>query len=193
MRYLFLASTATVLLCGGLALAKPGDTTTITVPVVKNAAALGGSSAATSGGTSTNTNKSNNTVDSNNPSTDKNSSAAFGSASATSGGTANATDTLVSVGSVSLSSVRSNYHLDVDATASNDGEVSDVVVNANGGGKKGGGDAFVSSDATITGSVNGDAGITTAQQNSGTGSLQQNSVALSSNVQGGTGFNGFNP
>jgi hypothetical protein len=197
MRHLLLASTAAVLLCGGLAFAKGSTTTTVTtIPVVGNAGAALGASAAASGGTSQNA--SDNTVASDNTTTptDKNAVSESDSAAATTGGEAtnDSDDTLVSVGDVSLSSTRTSNHLDVSAEASNDGDVSDIYVTANAGGKKGGGDAWVNSDASMSNSVNGDAGIITAQQNSGTGALQQNSVALSSFVGGnGGGITGVSP
>lgn len=193
MRHLFLASTAAVLLTGGLALASPhgGSTTITTVPVVGNAGAGLGSSAAASGGTSQNA--SGNEVASGNTTTptDKNAIAGTDSSSATTGGTAS--NTLVSVGDVSLSSVTTHEHLDVTfASSGNSGTVGSLTIS--GGGKEGwggGGAAVESGNASISNSVNGSTGITTAQQNAGTASLQQNSVALGSYVGSGTGFNGF--
>jgi hypothetical protein len=194
MRHLFLASTAAVLLTGGLALASPhgGSTTVTTVPVVGNAGAGLGSSAAASGGTSQNA--SGNQVASGNTTTptDKNAIAGTDSSSATTGGTAS--NTLVSVGDVSLSSTRTNEHLDVTfASSGNSGSVGSLTISGGGDreSRAGGGAAVMSGDASISNSVNGSTGIVTAQQNAGTASLQQNSVALGSYVGSGTGFNGF--
>jgi hypothetical protein len=200
MRHLFLASTAAALFCGGLALANPhggSTTTTVTaIPVVGNAGAGLGSSAAASGGTSTNA--SGNTVASGNTSTptDKNAVSESDSASATTGGSSqnDSANTLVSVGDVSLSSVTTHEHLDVTfANSGNSGSVGSLTITGDGGreGREGGGAAVMSGNASISNSVNGSTGITTAQQNAGTASLQQNSVALGSYVGSGTGFNGF--
>jgi len=87
MRSLLLTSSALFILAGGVALAHtgdgpgpsdPGNTTNVSVPVVKNAGAALDSSAATTGGTAIN----------DSPAIDKSSSASGGSTSASTGGAA---------------------------------------------------------------------------------------------------------
>ncbi|MBU6448432.1 MAG: hypothetical protein KGQ26_02285 [Rhodospirillales bacterium] len=193
MRSVFLASSTIFLLAGGLAFADPhggpggpgggsSTTTTLTsIPVVGNAGAADGSSAATTGATSVNANDNTLTSNSNN--------------------SLDVTKTLVSVGSVSLSDTKTDTHMNVTfATSGNTGSVSKLTFSGGGSGMQGedghhgssGGALVASGDASMSYANNGVSGINTVEQNTGIGSLQQNSVALGSYVGGGsTGFNGF--
>lgn len=183
MRSVFLASSTIFLLVGGLAFADPhggsSTTTTLTsIPVVGNAGAAGGSSAATTGATSVNANDNTLTSNSNN--------------------SLDVTKTLVSVGSVSLSNTKTDTHTNVTfATSGNSGSVSKLTFSGGGmqseDGHHGSSGALVASgNASMSYANNGVSGINTVEQNTGIGSLQQNSVALGSYVGGGsTGFNGF--
>lgn len=199
MRSVFLMSTAAFLLTGGLALAGGGGmggnggnggmgggssdpsggttntTTNTSIPVVKNAVAADSSAAATTGGTAVNANG-NETSDSSNTSLD-------------------VTKTLVSVGSVALSETTTDTHMNL-ATSGNSGSVGNIKFSGGGGNEDGwgksGGALVTSGNAAMNFANNSSTGISTVQQNAGTASLQQNSVALGSYVSGGsTGFNGF--
>jgi hypothetical protein len=184
MRKLLLASSACFVLVGGLAVARTttinthlGPTITNTSIPVKNAGASNGSASATSGGVAVtaklndvaNTTASDNTFDSNNP-----------------------TKTLTNVGNSYLSVERTDTNLRVTyATSSTNGSVHSTLTvtpvtteahNVNNS---------VSTGNALMFGANGGDGINTAQQNTGVQSLQQNSVSLGSQVQGGTGFSGF--
>jgi len=195
MRSLLLTSSALFILAGGAALAHSSDPSTIIttqIPVVKNSLAAAGSSSATSGGTSTN--KSNNTTASNNTTQIpiKNSYADSGSSSATSGSTALTADhnTLTFVSERSLSVEKTNTQLNV--LSGNYGHVDDTSVTVGYNGKSDGydkkstGGSLSTGNVSMTSSLNGTNGVMIAQQNSGIGSLQQNSVSIGAQWGNGT-------
>jgi hypothetical protein len=205
MRKLLLATSAVFLLSGGVALAGEGgpgpgpgpgggtpttttttnDPTTDTAIVVpiKNATSVGtGNSSATSGGTAVSASLSGvgNTTSSNNESNSDNTALSF-------------TKNLNDVGNTALEFVRSDTKVDVTlASSKNDGNVSGTLsINDPNCGCDDREDSnkvgALTGDASMTNVANGQ-GIVTAQQNTGVDSQQQNSVALGSVVQGGSGF-----
>lgn len=187
MRNLLLATSAVFLLSGGFAFAgyggggggggyggggstKTTTTTTLTsIPVTGNAASLGfGNSAAAGGGAATTTdgNNSNNSWES-------------------------VSKTLTDVGNSSLSVTKTDTHINVTlATSSNSGSVTGSLT-VNGSKTEDCGctpttASYNTGSNTMDNSANG-TGIMSAAQNTGTFSLQQNSVALGSVITGGSG------
>jgi hypothetical protein len=183
---------------GGMAGNHDGNTS---VDVHKNlsSSASSNSASATTGGTALNHSANNDPIASGNEvasgntkttTVNKSSSAgggAGGAASATTGGTAVNKDnndalSLLSGNSTTVASdnelTNDSSHISVDVTLAE----SSVHGSASGGG---GGHGFLGGGNVMTNSVNGQ-GILTAQQNTGGGALQQNSVALGSVVLGST-------
>jgi hypothetical protein len=178
MKKLLLAGSSIFLLNAGVAFANPpgpgpdggGSSTVVTVPVVKNAGSIGSgtNSSATTGGTavsaaltnSANTTSSNNTANSDNLSVLK----VIGSNYAASGSM--------------LSTTNTHTHVDITlASAVSNGSISDNETNLKPCLSK------ISSNASMS-NVNGGTGILAAQQNTGANSLQENTVALGSAIQG---------
>jgi len=184
MRKLLLASSACFVLVGGLAVARNtninthfGPTITNTSIPVKNAGASNGSASATSGGVAVtaklndvaNTTASDNEFNSNDP-----------------------TKTLTNVGNSYLSVERTDTSIRVTyATSSTNGSVHSTLTITPTSSYEHGVNASVGTGNAAMFGANGGDGINTAQQNTGEQSLQQNSVSLGSQVQGGTGFSGF--
>jgi hypothetical protein len=194
MRKLLLASSAVFLLTGGMALANGhgGTTNTTAVVPVQNAtsAGLGNSSATTGGSATTASNNGGNTTKSNN---------GGNTTASNDGGNTIASDntlnteltTLKNSDNLDLESTRTDTTVTVLATSVNDGSVSGTTLTIGSSGSDGykhegsGGGGLSTGDANMD-HVNTGMGILTAQQNTAPSSLQQSSVALGSEVNGGT-------
>ncbi len=182
MRNVLLAGSAVFLLSAGMAFAYNGSDHNST-PVVKNASVGGSGQSATTGGSNLSASLSNSA----NPSNSYNSSEAV-----------SITKSLSNVGNETMVSTNTDTNISIASTR-NEGSVRDITIGGAGGGRqedghKSGSGVSVSSGSNSMDTVNGGDGINTAMQNSGAASLQQNSVALGSVVNGssgGTGISGF--
>lgn len=183
MRTLLLSATSLFLFAGGLALANgpggPGGgiTTTNTktsVPMVKNTATTDRSSLTTTGATSVK--GTDNTVASDDylP--------------------GDITKTMVSVSNGALSDTTANMH--VHARSNNTGTVNEITISGGGSNVEdvrgqGGGSAVSSGDANVTYANSARGDNSTVEQYAGAVPIQQNSVAIGTNIGSGTSFNGF--